>query len=55
MDLFLCHVASGKLTLLEHEAAKWLSQEDVNTVNWLPADHEIVERMHNNWDEVFKQ
>ncbi len=38
MDCFLCSIKSGKLTLLEHEDAKWLSAEELDSVNWLPAD-----------------
>lgn len=42
MDCFRCSVVSGHLTLLEHEAAKWLPAEDLRSVGWLPADLEIV-------------
>ncbi len=42
MDCFTCKLISEHLALLEHEAAKWLSIEDIDTVNWLPADVEIV-------------
>ncbi len=45
MDCFLCHVAEGHLTLLEHEAAKWLSIDDLDSVGWLPADLQIVARL----------
>ncbi len=30
------------LELLEHEAAKWLSIDDLNSVDWLPADVGVV-------------
>ena len=43
MHCFLCSVTAGKLTLLEHEAAKWLGMEELNTVKWLPADEEVVD------------
>ncbi len=43
MHCYLCSVITGKLTLLEHEAAKWLAVEELNTVKWLPADEEIVD------------
>ncbi len=42
MHCFLCKIKAGNLTLLEHEAAKWLSW-DLDTVNWLPADAEVVD------------
>ena len=45
MHCFLCSVKAGNLTLLEHEAAKWLGLDDLNTVKWLPADEEVVEML----------
>ena len=43
MECFLCRVVSGKLTLLEHENAAWLSREELDSVKWLPADVEALE------------
>ncbi len=43
MQCFLCSVVSGKLTLKEHEAAKWLTVDNLDSVDWLPADVEVVE------------
>ena len=43
MHCFLCQVKTGRLTLLEHEAAKWLRLDELNTVKWLPADEEVVD------------
>ena len=43
MHCFWCTVVSGNLVLKEHQAAKWLSKDDMNTVAWLPADLEIIE------------
>lgn len=45
MECFLCHVVSGKLTLLEHENAKWLSASELKSVKWLPADIEILDKI----------
>lgn len=42
MHCYLCTVAEGDLTLREHEAAKWLTVEDIDSVNWLPADVLVV-------------
>lgn len=47
MDCFWCRVQSGKLTLLEHEAARWLSINDLRQVNWLPADVKVVEAIES--------
>lgn len=45
MDCFLCTVKSGRLVLKEHEAAKWLARETLNSVAWLPADIELIEKL----------
>ncbi len=43
MDCFWCTLKEGHLTLLEHEAAKWLPLDNLRQVNWLPADVEVIE------------
>ena len=43
MQCFLCTIESGNLTLKEHEAAKWLTKAQLDSVAWLPADVEVVE------------
>lgn len=45
MGCYLCSVVSGKLTLLEHEAAKWLGPDELTSVKWLPSDIEVVEKI----------
>lgn len=45
MHCYLCELASGQLTLLEHEAARWLSQQELDSVEWLPADKVVVEKL----------
>ena len=45
MHCFLCRVESGSLVLKEHEAAKWLSKDDLYNVNWLPADKILLEKL----------
>ena len=42
MHCYFCKVKSGTFTLLEHEAAKWLTHDELSTVKWLPADEEVV-------------
>ena len=42
MHCFWCTVQSGDLVLKEHEAAKWLTKATLNSVEWLPADEELV-------------
>ena len=43
MDCFFCTIKSGKLVLKEHEAAKWLTVDTLDSVNWLPADRGLIE------------
>lgn len=42
MLCYLCSVVSGQLSLLEHKDARWLSADELDSVNWLPADLEIL-------------
>ena len=42
MGCYLCRIRSGHMMLLEHENAKWLAAEELDTVNWLPADRQII-------------
>lgn len=43
MDCFWCSIRSGKLTLLEAEDAKWLTKDSLRSVQWLPADLELID------------
>lgn len=45
MDCFICKIRSGNLVLKEHEAAKWLTKETLDSVEWLPADEGLVEKI----------
>jgi 8-oxo-dGTP diphosphatase len=45
MHCFWCTIQSGTLVLKEHEAAKWLTKEQLNSVDWLPADLGVVEKI----------
>lgn len=45
MDCFICTVRSGGLVLKEHEAARWLTAETLETVEWLPADRGLIKRL----------
>ena len=42
MHCYICKVESGKLTLKEHEAARWLTKEQLSSIDWLPADRSII-------------
>jgi len=45
MHCFWCHIESGSLVLKEHEAAKWLSMNNLDSVEWLPADIIVVKNI----------
>lgn len=45
MDCFWCEIMQGGLELKEHEAARWMSKEELYSVDWLPADVGVVERV----------
>lgn len=47
MDCFWAEVVSGKLELKEAEAARWLTRDELDTVEWLPADLLIIEKIKN--------
>ena len=49
MDCFWAEIVSGELVLKEAEAAKWLSYEELESVKWLPADLELVDRIKAYW------
>ena len=48
MDCFWAEIVSGDLVLKEHEAAKWLTKAELNSVEWLPADITLVEKIRDN-------
>lgn len=45
MDCFWAEIVSGDLVLKEHEAAKWLTCEELDSVEWLPADITLIEKI----------
>ena len=45
MGCYLCTIRAGNLILKEHESAKWLRMDELDTVQWLPADRIVVERL----------
>lgn len=45
MDCFWAELVSGSLVLKEHEAARWLTKEELDSVEWLPADKALIGRI----------
>ena len=45
MDCFWAEIVSGDLVLTEHAAAKWLTKAELDSVEWLPADITLIEKI----------
>ena len=45
MDCFWAEIVSGDLVLTEHEAAKWLTEDELDSVEWLPADITLIDKV----------
>lgn len=45
MDCFWAEIVAGNLILKEHEAARWLTKETLDSVDWLPADVTLIEKI----------
>ena len=45
MDCFWAKIVSGDLVLKEHEAAKWLTKDELDSVEWLPADITLIDKI----------
>lgn len=51
MDCFWCEVLKGELILKEAESAKWLKKSELDSVQWLPADLTLIEKIKENMVE----
>lgn len=52
MDCFWCEVVSGELKLLEAEAARWLTKEELDSVEWLPADVTLIDKIRRSMEDI---
>ena len=50
MHCYLCHITEGTPQLTEHLAARWLAPEDLHSVEWLPADVEVVKAIYGLYE-----
>lgn len=50
MYCYFCKVLSGSLLLKEHEAARWLAAEELESVGWLPADVELIRKLQETME-----
>ena len=49
MDCFMCEILSGTLTLIEHEAARWLPVDNMWQVKWLEADKDVIRALEKRY------
>lgn len=49
MDCFWAEILSGDFVLTEHEASKWLTKDELDSVEWLPADITLIESIKNQF------
>jgi 8-oxo-dGTP diphosphatase len=45
MHCYLCSLLTEALHLNEHEAAKWLAKDELDSVKWLPADIQVIDKI----------
>lgn len=45
MHCFICELVSAEVVLKEHSAAKWLTKDKLDSVEWLPADKDLIEKL----------
>ena len=45
MDCYWCSIMEGRLDLIEHESAMWLSRNQLRDVRWLPADIIVIDHL----------
>lgn len=49
MDCFMCEILNGTLTLIEHEAARWLPVDNMWQVKWLEADKDVIRALERRY------
>ena len=47
MHCYFCSIANGEVELLEHKSARWLRRDELNEVEWLPADVSVVNSLRS--------
>lgn len=45
MHCFICELLSEEIILKEHEDAKWLAEDELYSVDWLPADVSLIDKI----------
>ena len=47
MHCYLCSIETEEIELREHKSARWLRPEELGSVEWLPADKDVISRLNN--------
>ena len=56
MEVFMGSLAPGQTPeMIVHEAMRWLERDELNNVEWLPADHDLVMQLGIAWDQLFDE
>ena len=48
MHCYICSIEAGEIVLREHKSAQWLTPETLDSVEWLPADKEVIDKLKYN-------
>ena len=48
MHCYVCSLLTASLHLNEHEAARWLKRDELDSIKWLPADLKVIERLRED-------
>ena len=48
MHCYICSIEAGEIVLREHKSACWLTAETLDSVEWLPADKEVIDKLKYN-------
>ena len=51
MHCYLCGIKFGEIELREHKSARWLTTETLDSVKWLPADKEVIDKLNTEIDD----
>ena len=46
MHCYICSIEAGEIVLREHKSARWLRPEELGSVEWLPADEDVISRLN---------
>ena len=51
MHCYICSIEAGEIVLREHKSARWLTTETLDSVKWLPADKEVIDKLNTEIDD----